>query len=82
MAYFYEHCGRQFLDVRQLASGTCFYHPAGCNCRRHKLYEGRSTEPYTCKYCGRTFSSLMQMVTAPCAYHPNGRNKGKHAPAL
>lgn len=82
MAYFCEYCGRQFSDVRQLAAGTCSYHPAGCNRGRHKLYEGRSTGPYTCKYCGRTFSSLMQMVTAPCTYHPNGCNKGKHAPAL
>lgn len=77
-----EYCGKQFPDVRQLVSAPCAYHPDVPNRGKHKLYQGRTTPPFTCKYCGNKFSSLMQMVTAPCAYHPKGTNKGKHAPTL
>lgn len=77
-----EYCGRQFHDVRQLATAPCPYHPNGSNRGYHKLYEGSLKSRYTCRYCGRTFSSTMQMVTAPCPYHPNGGNKGRHSPAL
>ena len=77
-----EYCGKQFPDVRQLVSAPCAYHPDGPNRGKHKLYQGRTTPPFTCKYCGNKFSSLMQMVTAPCAYHPKGTNKGQHSPTL
>lgn len=82
MKCFCEYCGREFPDVRQLASASCSYYPDGPNQGKHKLYEGGEKSRYTCKYCGRTFSSLMQLVTAPCSFHPNGTNNGRHSPAL
>ena len=80
--YYCEYCGKKFLDVRTLTSGTCTYHPDGSNKGRHKLYEGTEKSKYTCKYCGKQFPSIQVMVGGQCVNHPNRTNKGRHAPAL
>lgn len=80
--YYCEYCGKKFLDVRTLTSGTCTYHPDGSNKGPHKLYEGTEKSKYTCKYCGKQFPSIQVMVGGQCVNHPNGTNKGRHAPAL
>ena len=64
-------CGREFDNVRDLTSNSCFNSPT----KKHQLFEGVVSNKYFCKDCGREFSNLRDLTSNSCFNSPTKKHQ-------
>lgn len=70
--YYCKCCGRDFNNVRDLTSNSCFNSPT----KKHQLFEGDASDKCYCKCCGREFNNLRDLTSNSCF----NSSTGKHQP--